>query len=849
MSLLRLLFWLARLYFGLFVLLTSGYCLLTYIPFTYHQFLKAADLLPWLTVWVSFHPCFYWTALAAAGATLMGDLRRPGAQILTKTFLASHAVFGIWLLFRPLLPRLQNDATSLAWSLVSLIPLGWLAGIDLIGHLRMVRWSHLRTGEDSRQFHAAWQSAVFLSLVYAGMLPFRRMLPGSAVMGGMSEWAAGFVCSLILHLLLFMGLVAVLNLIRALAAAFFAPAKTEFVLLHVVLALLLSAWFGGIVFPAISLQGVAAGVYAAAAGSALAAFLAGLSIRLFGDGEAASGLDVQITVLTICRQPSRLARVIGIPLLCVLAYQLGAQTSAMDWNGLFHRLAVWLLWAIAFAWLYRFLPASSPARAPSHTLLLLPLAILIVYKTLQFSEPRLPLLQATVRTGLDSYGDYNPSLKVIREALTRSRIDSSFYRFLAQNSNLPASAQVFPVEVKLVSDLKTAAGPKPNIFIFVFDSLRRDYLSPYNDAVNFTPSIESFARESVVLRNAFTPYGGTGLSEPSLWAGAMLLHKQYVLPFSPMNALAKLLAADNYENYVSLDTILDAITAGSLPVIELDRGVLNMNFDLCRSLDELQTKISARTDSGKPLFAYTQPQNLHISVIRRAGAAVAAGESYPGFYAPYASRVRRMDQCFGGFIRFLKWKGLYEDSIVVLTSDHGDSLGEDGRWGHAYTLFPEIIRVPIIVHMPSKIRAGLIADLNRVAMLTDITPSLYYLLGHRPVERNAIYGRPLFTATMEEQLFYQRDNFLIASSYAAVFGLLSDNGQRLYIFDAVNYKNYLYAPGAGPGGTRLPSSDAAHARGERYIREHLLAISRFYGYTPAGEPRLEPKLFGMQRPH
>ena len=32
--------------------------------------------------------------------------------------------------------------------------------------------------------------------------------------------------------------------------------------------------------------------------------------------------------------------------------------------------------------------------------------------------------------------------------------------------------------------------------------------------------------------------------------------------------------------------------------------------------------------------------------------------------------------------------GDYERSIIVLTSDHGDSLGEDGRWGHAYTVFP-----------------------------------------------------------------------------------------------------------------------------------------------------------------
>ena len=73
------------------------------------------------------------------------------------------------------------------------------------------------------------------------------------------------------------------------------------------------------------------------------------------------------------------------------------------------------------------------------------------------------------------------------------------------------------------------------------DSLRRDYLSPYNPKVTFTPATQAFAEESVVFERAFTRYGATGLSVPALWAGGMLLHKQYIKPFAPMNALEKLL--------------------------------------------------------------------------------------------------------------------------------------------------------------------------------------------------------------------------------------------------------------------------------------------------------------------
>ena len=97
---------------------------------------------------------------------------------------------------------------------------------------------------------------------------------------------------------------------------------------------------------------------------------------------------------------------------------------------------------------------------------------------------------------------------------------------------------------------------KPHIFLFVVDSLRRDYLSPYNPAVRFTPAIEEFAKDSVVFKRAFTRYGGTGLSVPAIWTGGMVLHKQYVTPFDPMNTLLKMLEADNYRRVMSMDSVV-----------------------------------------------------------------------------------------------------------------------------------------------------------------------------------------------------------------------------------------------------------------------------------------------------
>jgi arylsulfatase A-like enzyme len=246
---------------------------------------------------------------------------------------------------------------------------------------------------------------------------------------------------------------------------------------------------------------------------------------------------------------------------------------------------------------------------------------------------------------------------------------------------------------------------------------------------------------------------------------------------------------------------------------------------LCRTLAELQGKIGETNLEGRPIFAYTQPQNIHISVINRLGKS--GGNAYPGFEGTYAARIKSMDQCFGEFIQFLKDRGIYENSIVILTSDHGDSLGEEGRWGHAYNVVPEVVRVPLIVHLPTGSRPRFVQQ-RAPAFLTDIAPSLYYLLGHRPVESNPIFGRPLFTESPEEIDPYVRDSYLIASSYAPIYAVLSNGGRSLYVVDGIEYDDYLYDL-TEPGPARAATPDV-RANGQQIMRDSIQAIADFYLY-------------------
>jgi len=353
-------------------------------------------------------------------------------------------------------------------------------------------------------------------------------------------------------------------------------------------------------------------------------------------------------------------------------------------------------------------------------------------------------------------------------------------------------------------------------------------LSPYNRAVTFTPNIEHFARDSVVMRNAFTRYGVTVLSEPAIWTGGMQLHKQYVEPFDPMNALEKLLRVEKYDCFITLDPVLKVIARDAGQVTELDEGKAWFQYDLCRTLEDIEQKIAARPVSGSPLFVYTQPQNLHRMALTRNGETVDPGHRYPGFFEHYASQLQRIDECFGAFLEFLKQRHLYDDSIIILTSDHGDSLMEEGRWGHSYWLFPEILRIPLIVHLPPRLQSKVVSNPGHIAFSTDITPSLYYLLGHRPLAASPLFGRPLFTGSLREQTDYLRDAYLVASSYGPVYGILANNGRTLFIADGVNEKDYYFNLADDPRGTRNRVTPEIRAGNQRLIREHIEEINRFY---------------------
>lgn len=788
----------SRLAFHLFMLLSAAYALIAYIPFTYQEIIRG-HLVPWLLTFARWHGGIFWIVLILVWFS--GN--RTNSRGPWRIFFALHALAGLALALHPLLPGLGNHALSFGASLACLGSSLWLSALDLGLAIPSVTLRPRDGDETEGLLLASLLGGTYAWALFLLISHHRTPLSATA-------W------NLCAHLLVFLLAGVVFTLFRSVGRASRRPAPRELTLLMTAGILGLAWIVYGLIYAAMAFQGPQAAIHALLLAGVLGVFWMALSLRPGVTGDPLALLLRPLQGFMGKGWWSRLSW--GILVTLVLLW-LSRKAQVFDWNFLFQKLLVILAWALAFAGCHRLVAGRSHNRG---RLLCASALLLLIALRLPAWTPWGPSLESA----LELHSGSNVSTKLLGDLLSQGpSSQGSIYKVLQTNSNISQSVRTDPVDVNHVDALAPTSGWRPHIFIVVIDSLRPDYLGAYNRKVGFTPRIDAFARESVVMRNAFTRYGATGLAEPSIWVGGMLLHKQYVTPFYPMNALQKLIETDGYQAYVSDDSILDVVVKPGPSIHHLDAKTGTLSLRLERSLTELQGLLQKPRQA--PVFAYLQPQDLHISVINREG--TPTGVSSPGFYAPYASRVKGLDGAFGRFIQFLKDQGIYEDSLVVLTSDHGDSLGEEGRFGHAYTLYPEIIKVPLLIHLPSRMR-GLWQDPEQIAFNSDITPSLYYLLGHRPVKPSPIMGRPLFLESAAEAKAYRQDHFLLASSYGAVFGILDQGKKSLYISDGVNFADHLYTLGDHPARKLLDASDKA--KYDKLILDQIQVVNTYYRFTP-----------------
>jgi arylsulfatase A-like enzyme len=92
----------------------------------------------------------------------------------------------------------------------------------------------------------------------------------------------------------------------------------------------------------------------------------------------------------------------------------------------------------------------------------------------------------------------------------------------------------------------------------------------------------------------------------------------------------------------------------------------------------------------------------------------------------YDATLADLDELFRELVEWLARRGIEEDTIVILTSDHGEHLGEHHHMDHQYSLYQDLLRVPLVVRAPGRLAPGRDA---RPVMNFDLFPTLLELTG------------------------------------------------------------------------------------------------------------------------
>jgi hypothetical protein len=831
---------------GIYFVLTSLYCLLAFLPYTFCAFIKTPPY-AWMP-WLAHHQAgLYWVAIVAAllavwpsgdgwkQQALKQDLWTRKQFLLAAGLLAAG---GVYLTLHPFLPDLQSNRAAYGWSLIALLP---LVGIAL--------WQLSLSGEADGGseritelgapfgFSTGVLVAFVVSLIYTVGARVRTFGESHALQFRWQDMEVS-LWSLASHIALAIAVLSVLNLVFLLAAKTSNPQTARRGLVGTLITIALSIVLARFLGNAMSFDGRLAYMYASAFALSLTLwgfwvvtpFLAGTTNKVASsrdaEGKNSSALSIGQIVITWS----------AMVVLTLLALGSRWLIGGEDWNGFVESAAALLFWIAMSLCLNRLRPvrAKYSAVAIVGTLLV----SVFVYKGLQATEifwgRPLGATDDEISLKFEQYGADDASFLLAHHILGNGRDEAcgDLCHIMREYTNVRDTHTL--TEVRLVDHLGLTQGARPNIFVFVIDAMRPDYLGAYNPHVNYTPNLDALARDSVVFHHAYSQYAGTSLSEPALWAGAMMLHAHYLEPFSQVNGLEKLVRADDYQMIVSMDEVLKEILSPSDNLVKLDTDKQLWNqLEIGSTLRQAEAALDARAGSQQPVFFYDQPKNVHQFARNDVPSPTSQHWQSPaGMNARITYEVHWVDARLGEFFNYLKQRGMYDNSIIIVTSDHGDATGEFGRTSHSTSIWPEIMQVPLIIHLPPQMREHLVYDDSRLSTLTDITPTLYYLLGHRPIAQNPAYGRPLYAESKQELDSYQPHDLLLASDVRAVYGIMTADGRYLYTTYDAPAQSYLFDLAADPNAQHSILTAPLKQRYDEEIIEHLHAIGDFYGYKP-----------------
>ncbi len=269
------------------------------------------------------------------------------------------------------------------------------------------------------------------------------------------------------------------------------------------------------------------------------------------------------------------------------------------------------------------------------------------------------------------------------------------------------------------------------VFIISVDTLRADHLPAYGYTKGSTPAIDAFRRDAILFEQIYSqvpltlPSHSTILTGEPPYIHGVRNNLGYSLAASHPT-LATILKSKGYETGGAVSAFVLRKETGIAAGFDFfDDYMTNSPLESATSWqrdgDLSRQALSGWLDTahGKKVFGFLHLYEPHSPY--SPPAAFAANR------IPYDGEISYADSIVGTFLDDLKKRGLYDDALIILLSDHGEGLGDHGEKEHGIFLYRESIHVPMIVKLPGNRRKG--ETIDRVAGLTDVFPTVIEATG------------------------------------------------------------------------------------------------------------------------
>jgi len=301
------------------------------------------------------------------------------------------------------------------------------------------------------------------------------------------------------------------------------------------------------------------------------------------------------------------------------------------------------------------------------------------------------------------------------------------------------------------------AKPSPNVILLVLDSLRADHMGCYGYSKDTTPNLDRFALDAVKFETCYSQSAGTDKSLPAIFASiypSMFYNpatdkSNFFVPdkFSLLSQQMKKLGYDTW-GFSANPHISKAMNyhRGYDEFIEFWR-------EDCRpeNLGAYFTEKVEASKNGKFLLAglvidphtpYTPMPKFNIFAndkTKRFKELLDIGmkTNFPIEIANmlrdlYDGEIREVDHSLGSFLDWMKEKGFYDNSMIIITSDHGEAFKEHGLMGHGGLVYEERIHIPLLIRFPSPIKYPELRpakSFNHLVSQVDYMPTILGFLG------------------------------------------------------------------------------------------------------------------------